>query len=235
MFIRLAGISKTYGKGDGTVQALRNISLDIERGESLAVVGASGSGKSTLLNILAGLMHPTAGSVTVDGIDLYGELDDDGLARYRSEYIGFVFQSFQLMPYLSALGNVMLPLVPLPLGRREKRDKAREVLARVGLDGRADHLPSELSGGQQQRVAIARALVNDPLILMADEPTGNLDSDTRDEILAIFDELNRMGHTLVMVTHDPANVSVSRRIVELADGRIADGRIAEGRATAPAL
>ena len=220
MFITLKSVKKTFGSGTGEVLALDGVSMEIDSGESVAVHGPSGSGKSTLLNVLAGLLHPSEGEVVVDGFDLYGDLDTEGLARFRSEYIGFVFQAFNLLPYLSAFENAALPLAHLDLRKHQKREMAEAALGKVGLSDRMDHLPSELSGGQQQRVAIARAIVNRPLILMADEPTGNLDQETRNEILDLFTELNLEGQTIISVTHDPKTMAHSKRHIGIVDGRI---------------
>ena len=218
MIIQLREITKEYGEGAGRVRALSNIHLEIERGEFAAIYGQSGSGKSTLVNIIAGLQRPSAGIVLVDGIDIYGELSNDGLARFRSEYIGFVFQAFHLLPYLNSYENTVLPLAHTGMRKRDKRRMALEALGRVGLSDRLGHLPSELSGGQQQRVAIARAVVNNPEIIIADEPTGNLDQKTRDEIMEVFSSLCKDGRTILMVTHDPVNLSVASRLIELSDG-----------------
>ena len=215
-------ISKIFGEGDGRVVALSQVNIGIEQGEYVAIYGQSGSGKSTLLNILAGLLGPTTGSVSVDGINLYEELNSDGLSRFRCEYVGFVFQAFNLLPYLTAYENTVLPLAHLELKRREKRRMATDALSRVGLSDRLDHLPAELSGGQQQRVAIARAIVNEPMIIMADEPTGNLDQKTRDEIMELFSDLNGEGQTVIMVTHDPDNIADAKRQVRLSDGAVLD-------------
>ncbi len=223
MFIGLTDIKKNYGKGEAMVEALRGVDLEIGEKEFVAVCGPSGSGKSTLLSIIAGLLHPTSGEVTVDGISLYKELGSDGLARFRNEYIGFVFQSFQLIPYLTTLENVMLPLAPIgSMGRKEKRKQAEQVLSDVGLEVKARYLPEELSGGQKQRVAIARAMVNNPPILLADEPTGNLDSDTRDDILTLFGDIRDQGHAVIMVTHDPENIRLAERTIRIHDGMVYD-------------
>jgi putative ABC transport system ATP-binding protein len=184
-------------------------------------MGPSGSGKSTLLSILGGLSHPTSGIIRVDGIDLY-ELGGERLADFRREYLGFVFQSFNLVPYLTALENVMLPLAVKKMPSAEKRSRARQVLERVGLGHRGGHLPSQLSGGEQERTAIARALVNRPPLILADEPTGSLDSGTAEEIMALFRELNGDGQTIVMVTHNLENRSHFDRTVVLRDGLVAE-------------
>jgi putative ABC transport system ATP-binding protein len=205
---KLTGVSKLYQKGRRTVPAVRNLNLMIEDGEWLAVQGRTGSGKSTLLNLLGGLDRPIEGSIELDGTDI-GALREFQLTRLRAESIGFVFQTFNLIPTLTAAENVEAALIPLGIGHAERRRKVAAALESVGLADRASHLPSELSGGQQQRVAIARALVKDPKVLLADEPTGNLDEDTRDEIITLLERLWRdHGLTLVLITHD---TSVARR------------------------
>jgi putative ABC transport system ATP-binding protein len=205
---KLSGVSKLYRKGRSTVPALRDLDLVIGDGEWLAVQGRTGSGKSTLLNLLGGLDRPTKGTVELDGADL-GALPDSKLTRLRAESIGFVFQTFNLVPTLSAAENVEAALIPLGIRHAARRRRVVAALESVGLADRASHLPSELSGGQQQRVAIARALVKDPTVLLADEPTGNLDEDTRDEIITLLERLWRdRGLTLVLITHDSA---VARR------------------------
>ncbi len=217
--IQARDLTRIYQK-DGTmgVEALKRVSLDIRRGEFVALVGASGSGKSTLMNLLGCLDRPTGGSVILDGREVSG-LDEDALAEVRSRKIGFVFQSFNLLPRTSALENVELPL--LYTDRPDLVGPARGALEVVGFPAdRFDHHPGELSGGQQQRVAIARALVNDPEILFADEPTGNLDSTSSDEIMALFTELNRRGRTVVVVTHDPEVAAYAHRVVTLQDGSV---------------
>ena len=216
--IEMNGISKTYRSGAEDVQALTDVSLTIEKGDFISVIGPSGSGKSTLLTILGGLNHPTAGELRVDGIPVY-ELSQEKRADFRREYLGFVFQSFQLIPYLTVIENVMLPLAITRLSGHDQRAAAETILARVCLEGKENRLPEELSGGEQERVAIARALVNGPPILMADEPTGNLDSHTSKEIMEIFRELNREGQTIIMVTHNPENLTFSTRTLTLRDGR----------------
>jgi putative ABC transport system ATP-binding protein len=220
MFIKLSNVSKMYGEGEAEVRALKNISFSVEAGEYAVVYGPSGSGKTTLLTIMAGLHRPTAGKIEIDGISIYDELDQNGLARLRSEYMGFVFQAFNLVPYLTALENVLLPLAPLKMSGKKKREMAGEALSSVGIEDRATHIPAELSGGQVQRVAVARAIVNDPFIIFADEPTGNLDSGTRDEIMELFTELNRGGRTLVLVTHDPDRVTRAGRWLHINDGEV---------------
>jgi len=218
--IELARVEKTYDMGEAAVRALAGVDLAIARGEMVAIVGPSGSGKTTLLEILGCLSRPTAGRYVLAGRDV-AEIDDDGLARLRGHEIGFVFQSFNLLPRLTAAENVELPLAYASVARRERRGRAMDALARVGLADRARHLPTEMSGGQRQRVAVARALVNRPALVLADEPTGNLDTTTGDEILALFEALHGEGHTLVLVTHDKRIADRVPRTVSLVDGRIA--------------
>lgn len=217
--IKTTDLTKNYPSGDGEVAALRGVDLTVETGEFVCIMGQSGSGKSTLLTILGGMCHPTAGTVEVDGTALYG-LNDDGLADFRARHFGFVFQSFHLVPYLTALENVMLPLAPLKLAAAEKRSMAAEALAQVGLAGKEGRLPGKLSGGEQERVAIARAVVNRPAILFADEPTGNLDSTTSDQVMGLFAQLHQAGQTIVMVTHNPENGSYAQRTIRLKDGLV---------------
>jgi putative ABC transport system ATP-binding protein len=217
--LALRGLSKTY-PGAEPVHALREVDLDVAVGEFVALVGASGSGKSTLMNLLGCLDRPTAGSFRLAGTDV-ARLDKNARAELRNRKIGFVFQGFNLLGRTSALENVELPLVyDAAISSRDARARATEALARVGLGDRAQHEPAQLSGGQQQRVAIARALVNRPALLLADEPTGNLDSATSMEILALLQELNRAGTTIVMVTHEADIAACAHRIVTLSDGRV---------------
>jgi len=218
-FITIRGLQKVYESDAGTVRALRGLDVDVDEGTFLGVMGQSGSGKSTLLAILGGLSHPTAGSLAIDGIDVYG-LRGERLADFRREYIGFVFQAYNLVPYLTALENVMLPLAVKRLPAREKRARAADVLRRVGLGGRAAHLPSQLSGGEQERVAIARALVNEPPLILADEPTGSLDTATAEEVMCVLQGLNDDGMTIVMVTHNLENQQYFDRTLVLRDGLV---------------
>jgi putative ABC transport system ATP-binding protein len=219
--VKLTDVHKTYHTGDVDVHAVRGVSLEIQRGEFVALMGASGSGKSTLMNILGCLDRPTSGRYVLDDADV-SALDRDQLADIRNHKLGFVFQSFNLLPRTSARENVELPLLygTHNLTNAQLREKADAVLASVGLAGREDHHPSQLSGGQQQRVAIARALVNDPEVVLADEPTGNLDSRTSVEIMGIFQQLNERGITIIMVTHEQDIASYARRNVVMRDGLI---------------
>jgi putative ABC transport system ATP-binding protein len=219
--IDMLDVTKTYSLGDVKVEALRGVSFTIARGEYVAIMGPSGSGKSTLMNLLGCLDRPTTGRYLLDSVDV-STLGDDALAAIRLKKLGFVFQGFNLLARTSALKNVALPLFYAGVGSRERNALASGRLVEVGLGDRVDHKPSELSGGQQQRVAIARALVNDPAVLLADEPTGNLDSQTSEEIMGVFEHLNRDGRTIIMVTHDEEVASHARRIIRLRDGRIVD-------------
>ena len=223
--IELTNITKTYHLGEIDVPVLTGVSLRIARGELVALMGVSGSGKSTLMNILGCLDQPTSGSYKLEGQEI-ANLEPDGRAHIRNTKIGFVFQNFNLLPRTTAVENVMMPLAYSPdhVSESEARRRAQEMLTRMGLRDRMTHYPSQLSGGQQQRVAIARALVNNPPVLFADEPTGNLDSKTSEEVLAMFDQLNReQGQTIVLVTHDANVAQHARRTIHIHDGRIVDG------------
>jgi putative ABC transport system ATP-binding protein len=219
--IELRDVTRLYQMGGETVAALAGVSLTIARGELVAIIGSSGSGKSTLMNILGCLDTPSSGEYKIRGEEVRN-LSDDALSRLRNREIGFVFQSFQLLPRATALKNVALPLVYRGLGAREREIRARAALDRVGLGHRVGHRPTELSGGQRQRVAIARALVTEPTLLLADEPTGNLDSTTGAEILALFAELHAAGNTIVLVTHEPSIAAKCPRVVRISDGRIVE-------------
>jgi len=232
--IELRGVTKTYRLGDMQVEALKGIDLSIASGEFLAVMGPSGSGKSTLMNILGCLDRPTAGSYRLNGEEI-GTLSRDGRAVTRRNKIGFVFQGYNLLPRLSARENVELPMIYDNTPGTIRRDKAHAALSSVGLAGRAHHLPSQLSGGQQQRVAIARAIVNTPSLLLADEPTGNLDSATSDEIMGIFQRLNDdLAITLVLVTHEPDIALFARRVIRFRDGLLVEDRLVLDRRRPPA-
>ena len=218
--IEMRGIGKVYRSGRLEVDALREVDLEVREGDFLAIVGPSGSGKSTLMNLLGCLDRPTSGTYRLTGENV-AELDDDALARLRNRTIGFVFQSFNLLPRTSALENVAMPLLYGGVPRAARNARAREALERLGLGDRMDHQPSELSGGQQQRVAIARALVTQPAILLADEPTGNLDSQSGADVLALLHELNDAGTTVVLITHDGDVAEAAKRSVRVRDGRLA--------------
>ena len=224
--IRLERVSMIYGVNGTRAAALKEVSLSIEAGEYVAITGESGAGKSTLLSILGGLVVPTEGAVRIHGADL-SSLGADGLADFRRDTIGFVFQAYHLLPYLTARENVMVPMSPMKRNGKEMSGRADRLLASVGLAGKEGRLPSQLSGGECQRVAVARALVHDPPILLADEPTGNLDSATGEQILDLFTELHRSGKTVLMVTHNRANLKRATRSVHLRDGAVAnDERLA---------
>jgi putative ABC transport system ATP-binding protein len=217
--IHLENIFKIYGSGETEVKALNNVNLTIDKGEYCSIMGPSGSGKSTAMNIIGCLDRPTSGSYYLDNIDV-AQMDDKALAHIRNKKLGFVFQQFHLLSQLTALENVMLPMAYAGINATERRDRATEALIRVGLEKRLNNKPTQLSGGQQQRVAIARAIVNRPVVLLADEPTGALDSRTSQEVLDIFSELNASGITVVMVTHEPDVARQTQRIVWFRDGEI---------------
>ncbi len=221
--LRMENVTKTYQLRRQTVVALDDATLEIPKGDFVSLVGPSGSGKSTLLVMLGGLLSPTSGRVLLRDESMY-DLDADGRARLRKANIGFVFQTFNLISYLSALENVQIPLYLSGHGDAEQRDKAAELLGRIGLGDRLDHKPNELSVGQQQRVALARMLANDPAVILADEPTGNLDPETSDQIISFFEEFNAEGHTVVMVTHSPEAAERAKRVLKLRDGRLVDDR-----------
>ncbi len=224
MLIELEGLSKIYEVGTQEVRALSDINMTVAENEYLAIMGPSGSGKSTLMNIIGCLDTPTEGSYRLKGQEV-GSLDDDELAEIRSTEIGFVFQTFNLLPRMTAFQNVELPLIYGRAARKVRTDRVWETIDAVGLKDRAHHRPSELSGGQRQRVALARALINQPSILLADEPTGNLDSTTGEEIMQIFRQLNQAGNTIILVTHEQYIAEHARRIVRLLDGRISSDTV----------
>jgi putative ABC transport system ATP-binding protein len=232
LIIRTKGITKDYELGAETVHAVRGVDLEVERNEYIAIMGPSGSGKSTFMNLIGCLDTPTAGEYWLNG-QLVSERNDDELARIRNREIGFVFQTFNLLPRASALHNVELPLIYGGVNAKERKPRAEAMLERVGLGSRMHHRPAELSGGQRQRVAIARALINNPSILLADEPTGNLDSQTGIEIMALFDELHKNGQTIVLVTHEHDIAEQAHRTVTLRDGVISSD-VRSGRALATA-
>ncbi len=217
--IKIEKLDKIYDTGAVKVHALKNVDLSIDKGDFVAIVGASGSGKSTLMNILGCLDKPSSGSYVLDDVKTES-MSSEKLAEIRNKKIGFVFQSFNLIPRTSALHNVELPMIYAKVPRKERLDKAKKALSRVGLGDRMDHKPNEISGGQKQRVAIARALVNDPAIILADEPTGNLDSVSTHEIMDIFKELNQEGATIILVTHEPDIAEEAKRVVTFKDGEI---------------
>jgi len=217
--IQLNDVTKVYNADDMPVPALQGVTFTVDEGEFVGLVGPSGSGKSTLLTILGAMNPPTTGTLMIDDIDVYN-LSLEWQADFRHEYVGFLFQQLQLIPYLTALENVMLPLTVGRLSRQEKVRRATEMLARMGLAGKERRLPGQLSGGEQGRVAVARALINDPPLLLADEPTGSLDSATGEQVLALFRELHREGQTIVMVTHNPEAAAHTDRVVHILDGHI---------------
>ena len=218
--VEIRDLAKAYRRGEQVIPVLVDINLDIARGDFVALMGPSGSGKSTLLNLIAGIDKPTAGTIVVYGTDI-AQLSEGELARWRASEVGFIFQFYNLMPVLNAFDNVELPLLLTSLSRKERREHVSTALELVGLSDRVDHYPNELSGGQQQRVAIARALITDPALIVADEPTGDLDRITGEEILSLLDRFNReLGKTIIMVTHDPKAAAKARRLVHLEKGRI---------------
>jgi putative ABC transport system ATP-binding protein len=225
--IDVRGVAKTFELGQIRVRALRNVSVRIETGELVAIMGSSGSGKSTLMNILGCLDIPTSGRYLIDGVDV-SEMDEDDLSDLRNRKIGFVFQSFNLVARTSALANVELPLAYAGLRGAARRQRAERALASVGMAHRLHHQPSELSGGQQQRVAVARALVTNPSMILADEPTGNLDSHSTEEVLRIFTRLNEEGRTVVLITHEPDVAAQARRVIRLSDGEVVEDRSTNG-------
>ena len=221
--VAIRRLTKYYVRGDQVIPVLVDINLDVHAGEYVALMGPSGSGKSTLLNLIAGIDKPSSGSIHVGGVDI-AQLGESDLASWRAAHVGFIFQFYNLMPVLSAFDNVELPLLLTAMTRRERRERVAMALELVGLSDRADHYPNELSGGQQQRVAIARALITDPTIIVADEPTGDLDRATAEEILALLERLNDdIGKTIVMVTHDPKAAEKAHRLIHLEKGVLADG------------
>ena len=230
--IALNRVTKVYDTGSVAVRALRGVSLVIEKGDYVAILGSSGSGKSTLMNIIGCLDVPSAGSYLLDGVNVR-RLSDEQLAKARNRKIGFVFQSFNLIARTTALHNVELPLIYAGVRGAERRQRAVDALAMVGLRKRMTHLPNELSGGQQQRVAVARAIVTDPALILADEPTGNLDSVSTQEVLAVFDQLNAQGRTVVLITHEPDVAAHTRRVIQLRDGLVVEDRLQAAVDAAP--
>lgn len=226
--IEVEDLRRTYQMGAETIAALAGVTFSVHEGEYVAIVGRSGSGKSTLMNVLGCMDQPSAGTYRLGGEDV-SSLSDDGLSRVRNLHVGFIFQNFQLLSRSTALRNVELPLVYRGIPRRKRRVMAREALEQVGLGNRANHKPHELSGGQRQRVAIARALVASPSLLLADEPSGNLDSATEREIMRLFSELHEAGNTIVLVTHEPSIAAQCPRVIRLADGRVVHDGPSEGR------
>ena len=216
-YIEADNLIKTYGKGEAEVPAIRGISFGIESGEFVSMMGESGAGKSTLLSIMGAMNAPTTGSYKVDDIDIYN-LKPEKQADFRREFLGFVFQSFHLVSYLTVVENVMLPLTTIKMRKKEKRSMAEKALSWVGLTGKEDRLPSQISGGEKERVAVARAIVNEPPVLLADEPTGNLDTKTSTEIMELFQGLNQKGMTIIMVTHSPDCAKYARRMMQVSDG-----------------
>jgi len=225
-FITADQLNKAYGSGDSTVMAIADVSFRIDSGEFVAVMGESGAGKSTLLSIMGAMNTPTSGVYVVDGIDVY-DLGHEQRADFRREFLGFIFQSFHLVPYLNVMENVMLPLTTIRMRRREKEAMAMEALSWVGLETKAKRLPNQISGGEKERVAIARAIVNDPPILLADEPTGNLDSRNTQEVMELLQRLNDAGTTIIMVTHSAECAGYARRRLEMSDGGLVKAEVAK--------
>ena len=223
-YIRAENLSKQYGNGDAAVMALHNMDFTVESGEFVSIMGESGAGKSTLLSIVGAMNPPSSGKFVVDGIDVY-HLGSEKRTDFRREFIGFVFQSFHLVPYLTVVENVMLPLTTVKASKKKKRVLAEEALAQVGLAGKEERLPSQISGGEKERVAIARAIVNDPPVILADEPTGNLDSSTTREIMGLLQRLNREDTTILMVTHSQDCAAYAERILQVSDGRLIEGNV----------
>jgi len=220
-YIIAENLTKTYGRGDAIVSAVDDINFQIEEGEFVAVMGESGAGKSTLLGMMGAMNAPTSGRLLVDDIDIYS-LRQEQRADFRREFLGFIFQSFHLVPYLTVIENVMLPLVVIKANKKKKQAMAQEALTRVGLRDKANRLPNQISGGESERVAIARSIVNEPPVLLADEPTGNLDTKTTREIMELLLQLNREGMTIIMVTHSPDCAGYAQRILRVTDGKLAE-------------
>ncbi|MCF8144889.1 MAG: ABC transporter ATP-binding protein [Deltaproteobacteria bacterium] len=219
-YIKAEHLVKQYGVGDTSVMAVRDISFEVQAGEFVAIMGESGAGKSTLLSIMGAMNPPTSGGFFVDGIDVYG-LGSERRTDFRREFIGFVFQSFHLIPYLTVAENVMLPLTTVKIGRKKKRALAEDALDQVGLSGKGGRLPSQISGGEKERVAVARAIVNGPPVLLADEPTGNLDSITSREVMRLLQRINQEGASILMVTHSSDCAGYAERVLRVSDGRLA--------------
>ena len=226
--IRIRGLAKSYRRGEQVLPVLRGIDLDVHAGDFVALMGPSGSGKSTLLNLIAGIDRPSGGTIAVDGVDI-ATLSERALADWRARHVGFIFQFYNLMPVLTAFENVELPLMLTDLPRTERRERVELALSLVGLADRMKHYPNELSGGQQQRVAIARAIITDPTLIVADEPTGDLDKKSAADVLALLQQLNReMGKTIIMVTHDPGAVKAARHVTHLEKGELLGTEVVSG-------